>query len=155
MLNAVQPVLKVGHSENQERPAAHLNTTSSCLTHDELLVVSDLDEVVHGHRTVDVLADLLVGYISSPEACEQYCLQQERSLQWTWRGGDEKGCIPMSSIRYGLPRTPEYMDQGGEREPIPPGCPGRKDEQAVGRLQEQLDAGSHQGVERRNRRCEE
>lgn len=62
MLNVVQPVLKVGHSENQERLAAHFNTTSSCFTKDELLVVSDLDEVVHGHRTVDVLADLPVGY---------------------------------------------------------------------------------------------
>ncbi|KAG5978946.1 hypothetical protein E4U55_005715 [Claviceps digitariae] len=62
MLNVVQPVLKIGHSENQERLAAHFNTTSSCFTKDELLVVSDLDEVVHGHRAVDVLGDLPAGY---------------------------------------------------------------------------------------------
>ncbi|KAG6242792.1 hypothetical protein E4U25_002905 [Claviceps purpurea] len=62
MSNIIQPVLKVGHSENQERLAAHFNTTSSCFTKDELLVVSDLDEVIHGHRTVDVLGDLPAGY---------------------------------------------------------------------------------------------
>ncbi|KAG5914811.1 hypothetical protein E4U53_004591, partial [Claviceps sorghi] len=62
MLNVVQPVLKVGHSENRERLAAHFNTTSSCFGRDELLIVSDLDEMVHGHRAVDVLGDLPAGY---------------------------------------------------------------------------------------------
>ncbi|KAG6003278.1 hypothetical protein E4U21_002205 [Claviceps maximensis] len=57
--------------------------------------------------------------INTAEACEQYCRQQERCMQWSWRGGDEKRCIPMSSIRYGTARTPEYMDEGDRRETIP------------------------------------
>ncbi|KAK2590675.1 hypothetical protein QQS21_011635 [Conoideocrella luteorostrata] len=62
LLNHVQPVLKVGHSENQDRLRAHFNTTSSCFNKDDLLVVSDLDEVIYGHRTVDILADLPAKY---------------------------------------------------------------------------------------------
>ncbi|QPG94026.1 hypothetical protein C2857_004098 [Epichloe festucae Fl1] len=79
MLNVVQPVLKVGHSENQERLAAHFNTTSSCFTKDELLVVSDLDEVVHGHRAVDILGDLPASYydLHKNRDFQSYLLQKE------------------------------------------------------------------------------
>lgn len=58
----IQPVLKIGHSEDGARLAAHFATTSSCFDKDELLVVSDLDDVVFGHDAVDVLADLPAGY---------------------------------------------------------------------------------------------
>ncbi|KAG5913321.1 hypothetical protein E4U42_001278 [Claviceps africana] len=56
-------------------------------------------------------------------ACELSCRGQARCVQWTWRGGDEKRCILMSSIRYGTARAPEYMGEGDAREPIPPDAP--------------------------------
>lgn len=62
LLNYVQPVLKIGHSENKERLDAHFKSVSSCFDKDDLLVISDMDEVVNGHRTIDVLADLPAGY---------------------------------------------------------------------------------------------
>ncbi|TWU75875.1 hypothetical protein ED733_005634 [Metarhizium rileyi] len=62
ILNYIQPVLKIGHSENKERLDATFSSVSSCFNKDDLLVISDMNEVVHGHQTIDVLADLPAGY---------------------------------------------------------------------------------------------
>ncbi|KAG6019996.1 hypothetical protein E4U41_003007, partial [Claviceps citrina] len=92
MLNVVQPVLKVGHSEDQARLAAQFNTTSSCFTTDELLVVSDLDEVVHGHRTVDVLGDLPAGYydVHKNPDFQHYISQKEMRANGTLNAVTQK-----------------------------------------------------------------
>ncbi|KHN99781.1 Fringe-like protein [Metarhizium album ARSEF 1941] len=57
--------------------------------------------------------------INSPETCEQYCHGHGDCLQWNWRGGDEKRCIAMKSVRYGAARNPEYLLDGGGSEAIP------------------------------------
>jgi hypothetical protein len=57
--------------------------------------------------------------INTFESCEQYCRKDGACLQWNWRGGDEKRCILMRSIRYGAARSPEYMKDGKTRETIP------------------------------------
>lgn len=62
LLDYVQPVLKIGHSENATRLEAQFKSVSSCFDKDELLVVSDIDEEIHGHRAIDVLADLPASY---------------------------------------------------------------------------------------------
>ena len=57
--------------------------------------------------------------IDTFETCERYCRNEQRCLQWTWLGGDEKRCILMSSISYGSARKPEYVDADEKREASP------------------------------------
>ncbi|KAK3900210.1 hypothetical protein C8A05DRAFT_17454 [Staphylotrichum tortipilum] len=58
----IQPVLKMGHGENRAMVNAQFGSVSACFAPGELLVFSDLDETLHGHRTVDVLANLPRAY---------------------------------------------------------------------------------------------
>lgn len=49
--------------------------------------------------------------IESFEACGEYCKNFDNCVQWSWRGGSEKKCIAMRSIRYGeKPRRNELED---------------------------------------------
>lgn len=57
--------------------------------------------------------------INTFETCEQYCRKQDKCVQWNWRGGDEKKCILMRSVRYGAAKTPEYLNDGRARVTIP------------------------------------
>ncbi|KFG85474.1 hypothetical protein MANI_011751 [Metarhizium anisopliae] len=79
LLNHVQPVLKIGHSENKERLDASFSSVSSCFNTDDLLVISDLDEVVHGHQAIDVLADLPADYynLDNNPSFRNYTAQKE------------------------------------------------------------------------------
>jgi hypothetical protein len=58
----IQPVLKMGHGENRKMVDAQLESVSACFGADDLLVFSDLDEVVHGRHAVDILANLPRAY---------------------------------------------------------------------------------------------
>ncbi|KAH6844492.1 hypothetical protein B0I37DRAFT_377648 [Chaetomium sp. MPI-CAGE-AT-0009] len=62
LLQRIQPVLKMGHGENRKMIDAQLESVSACFKPDELLVFSDLDEVIHGRHAVDILANLPQAY---------------------------------------------------------------------------------------------
>jgi hypothetical protein len=93
LLNHVQPVLKIGHSENKERLDAHFKSVSSCFDKDDLLVISDLDEVVHGHRAIDVLADLPASYhdLDKNPNFRHYLAQKEMRDNGTLNEKTQKG----------------------------------------------------------------
>lgn len=55
LLDRIQIVLKTGTGE-AEKTKAHLETVSSCITN--LIVFSDLEEMIGGHHFIDILADL-------------------------------------------------------------------------------------------------
>ncbi|KAK4113421.1 glycosyltransferase family 31 protein [Canariomyces notabilis] len=58
----IQPVLKMGHGENRDMIDAQFQSVSACFGADELLVFSDLDEVIHGRHAIDILANLPRAY---------------------------------------------------------------------------------------------
>ncbi|KAG9251038.1 uncharacterized protein F5Z01DRAFT_628351 [Emericellopsis atlantica] len=58
LLGSVQPVLKMGHGEDKAKIEAQLDSVSACFDKDELLIFSDLEETIHVHEVIDVLADL-------------------------------------------------------------------------------------------------
>ncbi|KAK3290804.1 uncharacterized protein B0H64DRAFT_410683 [Chaetomium fimeti] len=62
LLQRIQPVLKMGHGENRKMVDAQLESVSACFKPDELLVFSDLDEIIHGRHAVDILANLPRAY---------------------------------------------------------------------------------------------
>lgn len=64
LLNSVQIVLKTGAGE-PAKTKAHLATVSSCIPN--LLIFSDNEERVGGHRIIDILADLPDSYKSNPD----------------------------------------------------------------------------------------
>ncbi|KAL7899597.1 glycosyltransferase family 31 protein [Trichoderma sp. SZMC 28014] len=57
-LNLIQPVLKIGHSEDRAKLDAQLDSVSACFRPDELLIFSDLDERIRNHTAIDILANL-------------------------------------------------------------------------------------------------
>lgn len=59
LLKRIQPVLKVGHGDADDKLKAQMGSVSACFEPGELLVVSDFEEdIVGGHHTTDVLARL-------------------------------------------------------------------------------------------------
>jgi len=54
----VQPVLKMGYSEDREKVKAQLASVSACFGSDQLLVFSDHDEKIGKYNAVDILANL-------------------------------------------------------------------------------------------------
>ncbi|KAK4141467.1 uncharacterized protein C8A04DRAFT_14077 [Dichotomopilus funicola] len=58
----IQPVLKMGHGENPKMVDAQFGSVSACFRPDELLVFSDLDEMVQGRHAIDILANLPQAY---------------------------------------------------------------------------------------------
>ncbi|KAF9889336.1 hypothetical protein FE257_007446 [Aspergillus nanangensis] len=56
LLPQIQVVLKIGASESPERLDAQLSTVTRCITN--LLIVSDRESQLHGHRVHDILAAL-------------------------------------------------------------------------------------------------
>ncbi|KAM3498267.1 hypothetical protein MY10362_008407 [Beauveria mimosiformis] len=58
MLSRIQPVLKVGHGDNQEKLQAQMESVSACFSADELLVMSDFEERIGAHDGINVLAHL-------------------------------------------------------------------------------------------------
>ncbi|KAK4153770.1 beta-1,3-N-acetylglucosaminyltransferase radical fringe [Chaetomidium leptoderma] len=58
----IQPVLKMGHGENRKMVDAQLESVSACFGPDELLVFSDLDDLIYGRHAIDILANLPRAY---------------------------------------------------------------------------------------------
>ncbi|KAJ5579657.1 uncharacterized protein N7459_005642 [Penicillium hispanicum] len=56
LLSRVQVVLKIGSTESKTRVQTHLASVTRCISN--LLIVSDLETELNGHRVHDVLADL-------------------------------------------------------------------------------------------------
>ncbi|KAG7284586.1 hypothetical protein NEMBOFW57_010964 [Staphylotrichum longicolle] len=57
----------MGHGENREMIDAQFKSVSACFDSEELLVFSDLNERVHGHHAIDVLATLPRAYRDSDD----------------------------------------------------------------------------------------
>ncbi|KAF3024890.1 hypothetical protein E8E14_012436 [Neopestalotiopsis sp. 37M] len=64
LLNSIQIVLKTGTGE-PAKTKAHLATVTSCIPN--LLVFSDNEEDIEGHRIIDILADLPESYQDIPD----------------------------------------------------------------------------------------
>ncbi|KAK4227281.1 beta-1,3-N-acetylglucosaminyltransferase radical fringe [Podospora fimiseda] len=62
LMQRIQPVLKMGHGENQKMVEAQLHSVSACFTNDELLIFSDLEQDSHGRHAIDILANLPQAY---------------------------------------------------------------------------------------------
>ena len=81
MLNSVQPVLKMGYTENREKVNAQLDSVSTCFQPGDLLFFSDLDETLRGHQVIDVLAHLPDTYSNKSDKSlskfQNYILQKE------------------------------------------------------------------------------
>ncbi|KAI1488558.1 hypothetical protein F5X96DRAFT_644916 [Biscogniauxia mediterranea] len=56
----VQPVLKMGSTEDRNKIEAQLESISACIQ--DLLIFSDLDESLHGRQVIDILEDLPAAY---------------------------------------------------------------------------------------------
>ncbi len=66
LLRRIQPVLKVGHGDADDKLKAQMGSVSACFEPGELLVVSDFDEnIVGGHHAIDVLARLPKSHYNS------------------------------------------------------------------------------------------
>ncbi|KAF4970136.1 hypothetical protein FSARC_2733 [Fusarium sarcochroum] len=83
LLETIQPVLKMGHADTKERLDAQFDSVSACFGKDELLVYSDLDETVHGHQAIDVLADLPAIYYNDNPDFQNYIWQKEMRANGT------------------------------------------------------------------------
>lgn len=78
-LGLIQPVLKIGHSEDRAKLDAQLDSVSACFQPDELLIFSDLDERIRNHTAIDILANLPPKYYDeeyNPDI-SSYLLQRE------------------------------------------------------------------------------
>ena len=80
MLDIVQPVLKLGHSESRARVDAQLETSSACFNDSDLLVFSDLSDVIGGITVQDVMRELPESYHSHQDM-QGYITQKDRSHQ--------------------------------------------------------------------------
>ncbi|KAH6605771.1 glycosyltransferase family 31 [Trichoderma cornu-damae] len=85
LLGLVQPVLKIGHSEDRAKLEAQLDSVSACFRPDELLIFSDLEERIRNHTAIDILANLPARYYDreyNPDI-GHYLLQKELKLNGT------------------------------------------------------------------------
>ena len=76
ILHEIQPILKTGHGVLETRVKSHLESVSACLD-SNLLIFSDLDAQVDGHRVVDVLSDLRADFVRGNDQLESYVLQKK------------------------------------------------------------------------------
>ncbi|CAF3483868.1 unnamed protein product [Fusarium graminearum] len=83
MLQTIQPVLKMGHADTKDKLDAQFESVSACFEKDELLVYSDLDESVHGHQAIDVLADSPSVYYHDNPDFVNYLWQKEMRANGT------------------------------------------------------------------------
>lgn len=68
LLKTIQPVLKMGHSENGAKVEAQFQSVSACFEKEDLLIFSDLGETINGRYVIDILADLPASYyIDNPD----------------------------------------------------------------------------------------
>jgi hypothetical protein len=89
LLQRIQPILKMGHGEPRSQVEAQLKTVSACFDSEELLIFSDLDEVILGRHTIDILANLPERYHhDNPDFAPYDALQQ--MLGRTRHGGATK-----------------------------------------------------------------
>lgn len=83
LLQTIQPVLKMGHADTKDKLDAQFESVSACFDKDELLVYSDLDETVHGHQAIDVLADSPSIYYHDNPDFVNYIWQKEMRANGT------------------------------------------------------------------------
>jgi hypothetical protein len=78
-LGLIQPVLKIGHSEDRKKLDAQFDSVSACFQPEELLIFSDLDEPIRNHTAIDILANLPPKYYDEEENPDisSYLLQRE------------------------------------------------------------------------------
>ncbi|KAK2617019.1 hypothetical protein QQS21_000110 [Conoideocrella luteorostrata] len=79
MLSRIQPVLKMGYSESRDKINSQLDSVSACFSPDDLIIFSDLEETLRGHKVIDVLAYLPDTYRHGADTTkfQQYILQKE------------------------------------------------------------------------------
>lgn len=79
MLSRIQPVLKMGYSEKRDKIESQLDSVSACFSPEDLLIFSDLEETLRGHKVIDVLAYLPDTYRNGTETSKfrQYIEQKE------------------------------------------------------------------------------
>lgn len=66
IVHRIQPVLKIGHADvGGATLKGQFESSSACFTSDELLVFSDREDGVYGHRSIDLLARVSRGYYNS------------------------------------------------------------------------------------------
>lgn len=114
LLNHVQVVLRTGTSEH-ERLQAQLETVSSCI--DNLIIVSDYDEVIDGRQFVDVLKGLPASYAVDNPDFDRYKEQNEakqrgEEIYYTEEGWrlDRFKFLPMVEKAYELqPKADWYI----------------------------------------------
>ncbi|KAK5995479.1 hypothetical protein PT974_03887 [Cladobotryum mycophilum] len=70
--------------------------------------------------------------LDSFEKCEQACKKDDSCVQWNWRGKDEKKCILMRSIRYGVERKEEKKEEVKDEKKG-----GKKGEKKEGKVKEE------------------
>jgi hypothetical protein len=73
LLDRIQVVVKTGAGE-PEKNKAHLETVTSCISN--VILLSDLEQEIDGHKFIDVLADLPSSYADNPDF-EAYQTQKE------------------------------------------------------------------------------
>lgn len=78
-LSRIQPVLKMGYSENRDKIESQLDSVSACFSADDLLIFSDVEETLRGHKVIDILAYLPDTYRKGSDTSkfQQYLLQKE------------------------------------------------------------------------------
>ncbi|CAM1509026.1 Fc.00g027650.m01.CDS01 [Cosmosporella sp. VM-42] len=54
--------------------------------------------------------------IDSFEACAKLCEENNKCIQWNWRGRDDKKCLLMGTIRYGKARAPEVIKEPEQKD---------------------------------------
>lgn len=87
LLDKVQVVLKTGTGESA-KTKAHLDTVSSCITN--ILVFSDLEEIIGGHQSIDILADLPPSYSNNADFAA-YSVQKQAHFERKPIGYSVKG----------------------------------------------------------------
>lgn len=76
LLDKVQIIMKTGTGESA-KTKAHLDTVSSCITN--ILVLSDLEETIGSHQSIDILADLPPSYNNNPDFAAYAAQKQAHS----------------------------------------------------------------------------
>lgn len=75
LLPRIQIVLKIGATENLTRIDTHLATVTRCISN--LIIVSDRESELHGHRVHDVLADLPPAFRATARDFDEYRILQQ------------------------------------------------------------------------------
>ena len=110
MLSQVQVILKIGASEPADRVDTQISTVTRCISN--LLIVSDMESELHGHRVHDVLADLPESVWSNEADLEAYeALKQGRVKSVNNQQGwnlDRMKFLPMLERAYDVNPTAKW-----------------------------------------------